>query len=513
MQQQPNPVDESKLQTYADAEKSRIQAYKAARDAYNGIFTDQTVRRVGDINDRVKVNRVKPIVSATVNFLFGSPPLWELPSSADGENAAQDSSAEEWLKECLRVNQWEQLLLDLGINGGLCGTPYLAIDLSNLIPNPANPLRGFPRLHVLDPADMSLRWDPMDIDRTTGYIWQYNTYDRVKRATMVVRRIVELREDGRWWVLDQRSYSPNLLYRGDWITDGEVAWPFDWSPILHCKNLPCPNEAYGEPDITPTIVELNKARNLNLSNWSRIVRKHAQPKPWVKGMAGKRIDLDSEVIDMPSKDAEIGQLTPVVDGASSETLGRVIDEAICEESQTPSLVLGRPDQQGIPSGVALRIKLWPLLNKTETKRALYGPMLVEAMRRLLEAGGWGKGLVPVLKWAEMVPTDPKEEREVIQLDLGMGIASKHTAAQKLGYDYDQELANMQQEGAGSQVVSTAQPGGAPGQVMAAAAQVQQGQPGPGAPRSQAEIEQQLQERMQQRMAARYQDIAQRVGNQ
>src|SRR3954462_11349835 len=98
---QPNPVDLSKMQSAMEQEQSRLQAYKAARDAYNGVFPEPVQSRVGDIRDVVKVNRIKPIVNATVNFLFGQAPGWELPAEIDGEdNPDEDSESEqeEWLE-------------------------------------------------------------------------------------------------------------------------------------------------------------------------------------------------------------------------------------------------------------------------------------------------------------------------------------------------------------------------------------------------------------------------------
>jgi hypothetical protein len=450
--QQINPVDYSKMHAHWKSEQERAQDMAAARQAYYGDFlyanrgNKPVTVKVGDIDDTVQVNRVKPIVNASVNLLFGTPPEFEIADKADGEGGPGRSEMEKWLDDCLRANNWRAKLLNLGLNGAYAGTPYLRIDLSNNIPNPGDLRRPFPRLQTPDPEGTTIKCSPRDIDDTVGYTWTYNDYDQQKKQPYVVRQRIERQQDGpnkgRWVITEEVSYTSTLSWQQ---VGAPVVWPFEWAPIDHCQNLPCPNSVYGDADVTHTVIDLNKARNFNLSNWSRIVRKHAQPKPYFTGMEGEQVDLDSEILDLPSPNAKVGQLTPVVDGAGSETLGKTIDEAICEETQTPSLVLGRPDEQGIPSGVALLIKLWPAIYKTETKRALYGPLLERTLSRLLEAGGWGRNIRVTLKWPEIIPGDPKVERDILLMDLNdLGVASPQTVSQKLGYDYEQEQKNIQE---------------------------------------------------------------------
>jgi hypothetical protein len=60
-----------------------------------------------------------------------------------------------------------------------------------------------------------------------------------------------------------------------------------------------------------------------------------------------------------------------------------------------------------PSGVALKIRMWPATMKLEMKRKLYGPMLVELFRRLLELMGQGEDMRVNLQWPEPLPVDPE----------------------------------------------------------------------------------------------------------
>jgi len=49
------------------------------------------------------------------------------------------------------------------------------------------------------------------------------------------------------------------------------------------------------------------------------------------------------------------------------------------------------------------------MEKTQTKRTLYGGMLAELSRRVLEMGGFGSKVGVELEWPPVTPTDPLEE--------------------------------------------------------------------------------------------------------
>jgi hypothetical protein len=100
------------------------------------------------------------------------------------------------------------------------------------------------------------------------------------------------------------------------------------------------------------------------------------------------------------------------------------------ETMTPALLLGRDDGSSLPpSGVALKIRMWPATMKLEMKRKLYGPMLVELFRRLLELMGQGEDMRVNLQWPEPLPVDPESERKVLLIDQQLG-ASEETLLQR-----------------------------------------------------------------------------------
>lgn len=463
-----SPLDEAIMTETLVNEQQRIEAFARSWRAYHGVFQKPLKRSKSGYDDNIVVNRIKPIVAASVSFLFGKPPTLEIPKEVDGENSTKDSPLEVWLKELQRRNTWPAFLNDLGTNGAVCGTPY-----ARIVPNKDEP--EYPRWQVLDPACMRIVWHPRDIDEVLQYIWTYNSFDPQTRRPRVDRQRVVKQDSGTWLIIDEhsRSYSSGngynsglsnvysdqwtagdtsaLLINGPssldgWERTGEEEWPYEWAPIIHCKNLPAPNEVYGAPDFTLTEIKNNDALNFNLSNRQRIDRLHSHPWRWVKGMMGQKLTIDPEVVtDIPNPAGEVGQLEPKIDSQAPAQLGREIYESILEATQTPSIVLGREDATSNPSGVALRVKLWPLVNKTEQKQVFYGPMLVELIRRTTELAKSRKDVVCKLQWTDVIPIDKLQEGQLYLLDSQMGIASKATLAAKRGYEFDTELENMKKE--------------------------------------------------------------------
>lgn len=448
-------LEEATLNQILAEEEARKASMAKQWDAYNGRFPKPLRPAPGQPDDNVRVNRIRPIIDASVSLLFGNPPSYELPKSTDGEDSSKRSEPEQYLDDLFNANSWPAKLLDLGINGGVTGTAYLHIV-------PDDP---FPRIQIMDPTCMSIRWDPRDIDKVQAYIWQYNTLDE-KNRPIVVRQLCE-RQGEIWLITDQHADITAARFNA-WINDGDpVVWPHSWPPYLHCKNLPAPNQVYGLADYGEIIIELNKAKNFNLSNRRKIDRFHSHPKTWVRGVEGVSIDIRPDGITKIEGDgAEIGQLVPAIASEAAATLGREIDQAIEQESMTPALLLGRDDGEGVPaSGAALRIRLIPANTKLDMKRKLYGPMLVELCRRLLDLKSYGPDKIVRLTWPEPLQVDLMAERQTLLIDQQLGVASKATIAEKLGYDWETERDNLEQEEAdlGEKVLNdfTNGPGGQP----------------------------------------------------
>lgn len=513
-----SPLEQTMMTVSLNTEQDRVDAYTRAQKAVEGIFPDPLETYPDEPRDIVKVNLIKPIVDATVNYLFGKPPEWQIPKEQDvslGDDATMDegmnmdmagmsammqqgqgqgqqplagsapmpmhtammtprtavktkSPEEEYLEECLRLNRWPTFLLDIGLNGATCGTPYYALDTDRRLPNRTTPAKPYPRFYAVDPACMSVRADPRDITQVIRYEWRYLSYDdRMKRPT-IERKVYTRGEGGGYWTIAREvayftgGLTSTTLYGSAMLDtawqplEAPVIWPYDWPPIDHCKNLPAPNQVYGAPDVTDTLIEANNAINFNLSNRQRIDKFHGHPLLFLENFNGdiKELDLSvGSVTGLPStgtNPVHVVQISPSVDSTATSQLKGEIYDSMLEESATPSIVLGAVSREnGPPSGVALRMRLQPMLQKTETKRKLYEPFLQELIRRLFVLGGFADDIVVSMIWPELVPIDNLEERQALQIDSTLGVASKETISAKLGYEWEDEQAKIEQEKAAS----------------------------------------------------------------
>lgn len=426
------------LEAIAEDERKRQAQYKAAWTAYKGELPDALTVKAGQANDNVKVSKARVIVDTAVSFLFGQDITFEL-------DATRTTPAEEWLDACWQANRKMTTLYELGINGAVCGHPWLKIAR----PDPL--ISEYPRLIVLDPANVTCTWHSEDIRRVLEYRIQWDAIDEMTRKPITRRQVI--RQEGLAWVI--RDY----VMRSDWSTSrwkliAEETWPWSWPPILDCQNIIVPNEYYGEPDIPDDIINLNKSINFNMSNAARIIKFQAHQMRWGKGFRADELTAGPDempVID--SETAEINVIPPVTEMTGVDTFGRRLEEAIHEASRTPAIATGKLENTGQLSGVALQILYGPLVQKTEAKRRTYGDMLVELNRRLLEMGGYGADNRPSIVWPEILPVDMQAERQSLTQDAALGIVSKETLATKLGYDWELEQRRMDGEGDGDETTA------------------------------------------------------------
>ncbi len=422
-----NPVMLNLYELAAADEIARANRIAQRWRAYHGQHPKPLRVRQGQPDDNVIVNYARVIVDKGVSFLFGQDLRFELDETTETE-------AEQWLEACWQANRKMTLLQKLALNGAIAGHAFVKIV----------PGQPYPRLVVLDPATVSVTWEPDDIEQVVGYRIQYPALDPQTGKPITVRQLIE-RDGTQWRITDQRSSADSTV----WQTVSESVWPYAWPPIVDCQNLPCPNEYWGISDLEDDLLALNSAINFVLSNLARIIRFHAHPKTWGRGFSANQLNIAvDETIVLPSPDAELRNLEMQSDLASSIALYQRLREALHEISRVPEVATGKLENAGSLSGVALQILYQPLLEKTETKRRTYGDLLVELNRRLLALGGFGEENHTVLHWPELLPDDPLQERQAALLDQQLGV-SQDTILQRLGFDPD--LERQKREGASAQL--------------------------------------------------------------
>lgn len=403
-------------------ELERQMRFRRAWEAYHGEQPKPLKVRPGEPDDNARVNYARLIVNKGVSFLFGRDVAFEL-------DETQRTREEEWLDRCWQSIGGMLLLQKLALNGAVCGHAWAKV-LPAKVGRASGPV--YPRVVVLDPANVSVGLAADDIEEIVWYKIQYNAVDPNNGDPLVRRQWI--RPDGNGWqITDEESRNGS-----GWMTLAEERWPYAWAPVIDCQNLPLPNEFWGVSDLESDVLELSQGIDFVLSNLKKIIRYHAHPKTWGRGFDSQKLTVGIDgVIILNAPDAELHNLEMESDLASSITLYDRLREALHEVSQVPEVATGKLDNVGQLSGLALQILYQPLMEKTEVKRRSYGALLVELNRRLLELGGFGPDNRTVLHWPELLPTDLMVERQAALIDQQLG-ASEDTLLEKLGYDPDLE---------------------------------------------------------------------------
>lgn len=412
----PNPIYTTLLDVIGRDEQSRVEIMRKRWETYYGKLAPVLKTRPGQSDDNVRINYARMIVDKGVSFLFGQDVRFEI-------DEIEETDAEEWLDAVWAKNRKMSLLQNIALIGSVTGHAFVKIVLDT----------PYPRLVAVDPETVTVSLAPDDAQQILSYQISYTTKDPKTGKPVGIRQVIE-RDGMRWVITDQVGDLEHLT----WSTVGQSVWPYEFSPIVDCQNLPAPGEFWGQSDLEDDVVEIIRAINFVASNTARIIRFHAHPKTWGRGFTAKdlRIGVD-ETIVLPGEHAELRNLEMQSDLASSLRYLDMLRQALHEISRVPEVATGNLDRAGSLSGVALQILYQPLLEKTNTKRLLYGDLLVELNRRLLSIGGFGDDLRTALHWQEILPSDPMAERQAALVDMQLGV-SQDTLLQRLGYDPDLE---------------------------------------------------------------------------
>lgn len=428
-----NSIYMSLLDLLGRDEQSRVEIMRKRWEAYYGKLPPALKVKPGAADDNIRLNYARMIVDKGVSFLFGQEVGFEL-------SETEETEAEQWLDAVWARNRKMTLLQNAALVGGVTGHVFIKIV-------PAQP---YPRLVVVDPETVTVSLAPDDAQQILSYQIAYTSKDPKTGKPVGIRQVIE-RDGARWRITDQIGD----LERLTWTTVGEAVWPYEFSPIVDCQNLPAPGEFWGQSDLEDDVIEIIRAINFIASNTARIIRFHAHPKTWGRGFMAKdlRIGVDETII-LPGENAELRNLEMQSDLASSLRYLDTLRQALHEISRVPEVATGNLDRAGSLSGVALQILYQPLLEKTGTKRLLYGDMLVELNRRLLAIGGYGDDLHTTLHWQEVLPQDQMQERQAALIDMQLGV-SQDTLLQRLGYDPDLERQKRELNSAqlGEQILS------------------------------------------------------------
>ena len=416
-------IAEMVLRELIDQDHARQVQLARARRCYEGKFDKPLNKSNADplAKDNVMMNYAAPIVNKGVSFLMGNQVTFEIEGDSESDEKSPDQL---YLDGTWKQNKQMCLLHNMAQNGGITGDVLVKM-------MPPSPGKKYPRLINLDPATVTPVLGTDDIDDVQGWLIQWNCVEGGKPA---VRRQIISREVNSWEIVDQISRGNS----NTWLPLGTAIWPFAWSPIFHCNNLPEANVFWGVSDIEAHVLSVNDAINMTMSNMARILRMHAHPKVWGRGFNANTMDMSVDSLTiLPSGTAELKSLEMQSDLASSITMYEKLKECLFEVAGIPEISIGKVDKIGQLSGVALKILYQSILEKNGTKQLFYGAMFEELNMRLLEYGGLTAETDIKITWQDPLPVDKAGETTNAAALSDLGV-SKQTLLTELGYDPEEE---------------------------------------------------------------------------
>lgn len=428
-------------------ETQRKREMDKAWIAYKGKLPDPLIVEEKQPNDNVKSNRCEPIVNKGASALFGDVLKIEASSeTTEEETKEQDFIDGLWGDDDDRMTR----LNKIAVNGGCFGEPFLKLI-------PAQGRMKYPRIVNLDPRLMRIVTAPDDCDLHLAYIFESPGPGNFQKRQIIARvdpdgsaAITGNDDLNDYWAITNYV---RMEHTGNWYQSGpQDTWDYPFPPIFCCQNLPNPNEAWGTPDLTPDLIQLNESLNFLLSSLSRITKYHGHPITYATGTYATEIDTSINGLTcLPGKDTTFGKLDPMTDYSGLLSFIADLRTSMDEQSRIPAVALGRLADivRGTVSGIALKLMFMPLEEKTIQKRRLYGHLVKCVTRAAMVV----EGVIPVeeyedypiaLHWGNVIPADDLQNAQGAMALQQAGV-SKTTALSRIGFDAKEEAEKIAKE--------------------------------------------------------------------
>lgn len=404
---------------------------------YQGIQKRPLKLKPGQNDDNLITNFVGLAVDRANAMLLGGGIEFEFDNKESPEAV--------YINDTWTANKKEIFLQRLATDGEIYGTEYIeiapdGIELAD---------KALPRLVILDPALMDIETNPMDIEDVWKYTLELKLDNKViqKVTRKVTPDDVTTDENGNFisipadtWMIETfevtgLSSTPQLV--------SSVHWPYSFPPIIHGQNMPSIHSVYGDPGADVGVRDVQDKYNFTFSNMLKIIRYHAHPKTWGRGLPTNAGNMEKvswgsdEIVKIPGDNGQLANLEMSSDLGSSRAISKDLRQTIfdlCRVVDVASLV----EKAGDLTNFVMKVIYSDSLAKNSVRRALYGEMLKELNRRLLVIGGFENVPAPKNKWGSDLPADESEDAKLILEDLAAGLLSMETASTQRGYDWAQE---------------------------------------------------------------------------
>lgn len=428
-----------------EQDKKRQQLIENAWKAYRGELDPPLQKMPDQPDDNVMSNRVKPAVRSGNGFLFGKELEISVEKTAPKE--AQTFLDATWGKKETRI----PLLQKLAMNGAISGEAFLRI-----VPDDDDGTTY--ELVALDPSTIFVKTAPQNCERVLLYCIQYSTTETIngqKKQVFYREEIQRIGPDGEpstfkktkrdtwqiqhWTQIGTLNLSPKNT---NWTPAGEpYTWPYPFPPIFSCQNQIMPNDFGGEADVTPDLIGMNNALNLDLSDINRTEKIYGAPLIYAPGLGEGLIDIaPGKIVKLPLPENKLEAVQIHSDVANALAFAKDLRSDMDELTRTPGVATGRIEvmPRGNLSGIAIELLYQSELMKTEEKRCTYGEMIIEVSQALLVLNHMSGDIDIQLSWQSPLPhRDLASAQYAVTLsELGV---SKQTLLEELGYDWEEEI--------------------------------------------------------------------------
>lgn len=412
----------------------RERVFKIVQDYYTGDHPAQLRVKVGQDNDNVTMNFLGLAVDRAISMLVGDGVEFTYPQEAE--------ATQEYINRIWDANRRSIFLHETALDGAIFGTPFIKM-IPDGVKDPYTDAT-FPRLVLLDPKLMTVEVDPLDKSKVNQYVMQYkvtiNGKERLYRE--VTRRAqpddFETPEsETKTWIVEEQEFINN------WVTVNVEQFPYDFPPIIHWKNLPSVHSVYGMSDIEQ-VINVQDKYNFVQSNNLKINRYHAHPKTWGSGVT--KTEKSSwgadEMILISSPEGKINNLEMSSDLTASRAIALDLRQALFDVARQVDIT-SITDKIGALTNFGLSLLFSDSISKTNTKRALYGEAFSEINRRLLVMASI-QAVPCEVRWGDALPINIKEELEIDQLALDLGVVDKQTVSERYVKRYGQDWETIQE---------------------------------------------------------------------
>lgn len=471
-------------------DRRRQKRIQDAWVAYDGELDPPLKPMRDQPDDNVVGNYVEDKVDTSVSFLFGKE--LEITIEEGAPQEAQDFLNTTWGEKEARI----PLLQKLAMNGAMSGEAFLRI-----VPN----RDGSFRLVPTDPSTIFVKYAPQDCETVLLYCIEYcadekqttNKYERVYYREEIARldppemesadgegnpviwsypfgyQNGEQQQEVSW----QIQHWSKIGERGTWMSAGDpILWPYPFPPLHACQNFPRPNEFWGKSDATKNLIALNKALNLTDSDIQKLGRIYSHPILYATGMGSTPVEhTPGRIASLPLVESAIHSVDIRADIPSLLSAADRFQSRIDEQSGVPGIATGRSSAMphGPMSGIAIELMFMSLIKRTDTKRCLYGKLIIDVSKALLVLVGFSPDIKIILKWQNPLPNDDLGAAQAATVKKTIGV-SDATLLEEMGYDPNEEMERNQQEDAVKMTNFSRGMGMPPGPSM-----MQQEQPGQG----------------------------------